>query len=198
MQLAEQLEIARRRQEIADLDAGDQRTAAEFAKRISLPPIDLSAGVRAALDPFNLWASKRHARRCPAKPTTVALFALEQADMGVAMDTILAQLSAIEAMHCKFSLANPVRTAAVRSAMETIVKADPPRSWPKKDKAAFAMLPSDIRLILSKRQEQMDTELRRLQSKVARELELRRMNGAEKPESIHIETEKVENHEVQR
>ena len=85
-------------------------------------------------------------------------------------------------MHDKFSLPNPVRTAAVRYAMETVVKADPPRSWPKKDKAAFAMLPSDIRLILAKRQEQMDTEIRRLQSKVARELEERRQtNGAEQP-----------------
>jgi hypothetical protein len=197
MTLAEQLDAAKRRQEIADLDAGDQRTAAEFAKRVSLPPIDLPAGVRAALDPFNHWASKRHARRCPARPATVALFALEQNDMGVACDVILAQLAAIEAMHDKFSLSNPVRTAAVRYAMETIVKADPPRSWPKKDKAAFAMLPSDIRLILAKRQEQMDTEIRRLQSKVARELELRQTNGAD-TKIVHIEIEKVEDHEVQR
>ena len=51
MTLAEQLEQAKRRQEIADLDAGDQRTAAEFAKRISLPPLELSADIRTLLDP---------------------------------------------------------------------------------------------------------------------------------------------------
>jgi hypothetical protein len=104
--LAEQLDQAKPRQEIADLDAGDQRTAAEFAKRISLPPVDLPAGVRAALDPFNRWASQRHARRCPARPVSVGLFALQQNDMGVPIDTILEQLSAIEAMHDKFSLPN--------------------------------------------------------------------------------------------
>lgn len=194
MTLAEQLDQAKRRQEIADLDAGDGRVAAEFAQRISLPPMELSADIRTLLDPFNKWASERHARRCPAKSSTVALFALHLADMGVEIEQILAQLNAIEQMHDKFSLPNPVRTAAVRYAMETIVGADPPRSWPKKDKAAFAMLPSDIRLILAKRQEQMDTEIRRLQSKVARELELRRMNGAE--QSVQSNEDKELRHDI--
>jgi hypothetical protein len=190
MTLSEQLETAKKRAEIETLNIGDEKTAGEFGRRISLPPIDLSAGVRAALDPFNRWASQRHARRCPAKPATIALFVLSQNDMGVAVDVILAQLNAIEAMHDKFTLPNPVRTAAVRCAMETVVKADPPRSWPKKDKAAFAMLPSDIRLILAKRQEQMDTEIRRLQSKVARELlELRQTNGAD-TKIVQIEEDK--------
>jgi hypothetical protein len=196
MTLAEQLETAKRRAEIETLNIGDEKTAGEFGRRISLPPLDLSADIRTHLDAFNRWAGQRHARRCPARPATVALFALSQNDMGVAVDTILAQLNAIEAMHDKFSLPNPVRTAAVRSAMETVVKADPPRSWPKKDKAAFAMLPSDIRLILAKRQEKMDTEIRRLQSKVARELELQRMNGAE--QSVQSHEDKELPNEVQR
>jgi hypothetical protein len=196
MTLEAQLEQARKKAEIETLNIGDEKTAGEFGRRISLPPLDLSADIRTHLDAFNRWAGQRHARRCPARPATVALFALSQNDMGVAVDTILAQLNAIEAMHDKFSLPNPVRTAAVRSAMETVVKADPPRSWPKKDKAAFAMLPSDIRLILAKRQEKMDTEIRRLQSKVARELELQRMNGAE--QSVQSHEDKELPNEVQR
>jgi len=56
------------------------------------------------------------------------------------------------------------------------------------------MLPSDIRLILAKRQEQMDTEIRRLQSKVARELELRRMNGAE--QSVQSNEDKELRHDI--
>jgi hypothetical protein len=115
--------------------------------------------------------------------------------MGVAIDTILAQLDAIEQMHDKFALPNPVRTAAVRYAMETVVKADPPWSWPKKDRAAFAMLPSDIRLILAKRQEQMDTEIRRLQSKVARELEPRQHTSGADKIAHNTETEKDQDNE---
>jgi hypothetical protein len=181
MTLAEQLETAKRRAEIETLNIGDEKAATEFARRISLP-LELSANIRTLLDPFNKWASQRHARRCPARPATVALFVLSQNDMGVDINTILAQLSAIEAMHDKFSLPNPVRTAAVRYALETLIKTDPPRSWPKAEKAMFAQLPPDIRHIIALRQEQMDREIRKLHSKVARQLEELRqnMNGAAK------------------
>jgi hypothetical protein len=187
MTLSEQLETAKRRAEVETLNIGDEKTAAEFARRISLPPIELSADIRTQLDPFNRWASNRHARRCPAKPATVALFVLEQADMGVAVETILAQLNAIEQMHAKFGLSSPVRTAAVRYALETLIKTDPPRSWPTAEKAAFAMLPPDIRHIIALRQEQADRELRRLQSKVARKMELLRQEAEPNCKSTHIE-----------
>jgi hypothetical protein len=143
-------------------------------------------------DPFNRWASKRHARRCPAKPTTVALFALEQADMGVAVDTILAQLDAIEQMHDKFSLPNPVRTAAVEHAMATLLKANPPRSWSKSEKGQWALLPASIRSAITRRENDRDHELRRLQSKVARELELRR-EIEPNTKSVSNESKEVEN-----
>ena len=140
MTLAEQLEIAKRQAEIRKLDSGDERVVTELAQRIQLPVEELSAELRARLDPFNRWAIARQARRCPAKPTTVALFALEQADMGVPAQQILAQLDAIEKLHDKWSLSNPVRTAIVRAALETIIKVDPPRSWPREDKVRFAQL----------------------------------------------------------
>jgi hypothetical protein len=194
MTLSEQLETAKKRAEIETLNIGDEKTAGEFGRRISLPPIDLPAGVRAALDPFNHWASKRHARRCPAKPTTVALFTLEQADMGVAIDVTLAQLSAIEAMHDKFALPNPVQTVPVRYALETLIKTAAPRSWSKSEKERWALLPASIRSAITRRENDRDHELRRLQSKVARELELQRMNGADKTVSHE---EKVDDHEAQ-
>ena len=165
MTLAEQLEQAKRRQEIADLDAGDQRTAAEFAKRISLPPLELSADIRTLLDPFNKWANQRHARRCPARPATVALFALDLAAMGVEIEQILAQLNAIEEMHSKWALPNPVRSVPVRYALETLIKTDPPRSWPRDDKVRFALLDPDTKRIIATRERQRDNELsRRLQA----------------------------------
>jgi len=90
-------------------------------------------------NPFNKWAIARQARRCPAKPATVALFALEQADLGVPAQQILAQLDAIERLHDRWGLANPVRTAIVRRVLEGIIKVPPPRSWPTADKVRFAV-----------------------------------------------------------
>jgi hypothetical protein len=193
MELEKQLEIARRRQEIADLDAGDQRTAAEFAKRISLPPIDLPAGVRAALDSFNIWAGKRHARRCPAKPATVALFALEQSDMGVAIDTILAQLNAIEAMHDKWSLPSPVKSVPVRYALETLLKPSAPRSWSKSEKAEWVLLPLPIRDAISRRERERDLALTRAQNEFAK---LRQNTSGADKIAHNTETEKDQTHET--
>jgi hypothetical protein len=179
MTLAEQLQAAKQREEILKLDAGDQRVAAELAKRIRPFPVnELSADIRTRLDAFNKWASSKSARRCPAKPTTVALFALEQADMGVHPQQILAQLNAIEKLHNKFGLSNPVRTAIVQAALETIIKIDPPRSWPREDKVRFARLDPDIREIIAKREHDRDKELRRLQTKAAEAKRL--LNGTEK------------------
>ena len=176
MNLAEQLAAAKQREEILKLDAGDQRLAAELAKRIQpLPANELSTDIRTRLDPFNKWASSRSARRCPAKPTTCALFALEQADLGVPVQHIFAQLDAIEKLHNKFGLSNPVRTAIVQAALETIIKVDPPRSWPREDKVRFAQLDPDIRQVIARREADRDRQLRRLQNEAAE----RRHNGAE-------------------
>ena len=186
MTLAEQLEAAKQREQILKLDAGDQRVAADLAKRIPLPATELSADLRTRLDPFNKWAIARQARRCPAKPTTVALWALEQADMGVPAQQILAQLDAIEHLHDRWGLANPVRTAIVRRVLEGIIKIPPPRSWPHADGILFAELPPDIREIIARREQQRDKALRRLQNEAA---ERRHTNGADKS----VQTKEVEN-----
>jgi hypothetical protein len=191
MTLAEQLETAKRRAEIETLNIGDEKAAAEFARRISLPPMELSADLRALLDSFNIWAGKRHARRCPAKPATVALFALEQSDMGVVIDTILAQLDAIEQLHNKWSLPSPVRSVPVQYAMETLLKVAPPRSWSKSDKAEWALLPLLIRDAISRRERDRDLALPRAQNDFAKRRQ--NMNGAD-TKTVQIE-KKDQTHE---
>ena len=74
-------------------------------------------------------------------------------------------------LHDKWTLSNPVRTAIVRAALETIIKVDPPRSWPREDKVRFAQLDPDIRQIIETRERQRDVALRKLQNRQA--------NGAE-------------------
>lgn len=182
--LAEQLETAKRRQEVATLDAGDQKAAAELKARLIIPAV----GVPAAAAAFEKWANARGARRCPAKPATIALFVLTQSELGVPEGQILLELDAIERLHDRHSLPNPVRTVAVRTALETVIEIDVPRSWSKDDKAAFAMLPVDIKRAISLRERQRDTALRRAQNEAAK---LRQTNGAAKP--VH-QTEGIASH----
>lgn len=177
--LTDAIEAAKAREEILKLDAGDKRVAADLAKRIQLPAKELSADIRTRLDAFNSWAIARQARRCPAKPATVALFVLEQAALGVPVQHILAQLDAIEQQHDKWLKPNPVRTAPVRQALEGLTKVPPPRGWPKEDKVLFATLDPDIRRIIAEREILRDREIRRLQNKAA--AERRQTNGAAKP-----------------
>jgi hypothetical protein len=175
MGLGEQLEQAKRRDQIKAWDQGER----ELAATIAAPEVELSADLRSRLDPFFKYAESKSVRRLPARPATVACWVRFQAGLGVPDEQILAALTAIEAAHDRHSLANPVRTAIVRAEVDRLAKVTPPRSWPKAEKAMFALLPPDIKRIIALRQEQADHELCRLQSKVARELELRRMNGAE-------------------
>jgi hypothetical protein len=172
-----------KQQEVARLDAGDQRAAAELAKRIQLLARELSADIRTRLDAFNKWAIARQARRCPAKPATVALWALEQADMGVPAQQILAQLDAIEQLHDRWGLANPVRTAIVRAALDTIIKIDPPRGWSRAERVQFALLPPDVREIVVEKERLRDKALRRAQNEAA-EAKKRLLSGA--AESAHV------------
>jgi hypothetical protein len=165
--LAEQLAAAKQREEILKLDAGDQRTAAELAKRIQLPARELSADICTRLDAFNKWAISKQARRCPAKPATVALWVLESADLGVPPQQILAQLDAIEQLHDKWSLSNPVRTAIVRAALETIIKIDPPRGWSRAERVEFASLSPDIREIIVNKERLRDRAIRHAQNEAA-------------------------------
>jgi hypothetical protein len=175
MTLADQIEQAKRADQIRAWDKGER----ELAATIAAPEIELSADLRSRLGPFFEFAEAKSVRRLPARPSTVACWVRFQAGLGVPDEQILAALAAIEAAHDRHTLANPVRTAIVRAEVDKLAKVEAPRSLPKAEKAMFALLPPDIKRIIALRQEQADHELRRLQSKVARELELRRMNGAE-------------------
>jgi hypothetical protein len=104
--------------------------------------------------------------------------------MGVPAQQILAQLDAIEQLHDRWSLSNPVRTAIVRRVLEGIIRVPPPRSWPAADKVRFAELPPDIREIIEVRERQRDVALKRKFNELAEQ----RHNGAEK-KPVHTEKE---------
>jgi hypothetical protein len=185
--LAEQLEAAKRQAEVRKLDAGDARVATELAQRIRLPEEELPASIRTCLDGFNKRAIARQARRCPAKPATCALFVLFQADMGISPQHILAQLSAIERLHDRWGLSNPVRTAIVRAALETVIKIDPPRGWSFSERVEFASLPPDVREIIVNKERLRDKALRRAQNEAA---EAKKTAATNEADIKHVQIEK--------
>lgn len=187
MGLGDAIEAAKRRDQIKAWDEGERKLAATIA----VPEIELRADLRSRLAPFYAFAESKSVRHLPARPATVAAWIRFQAGMGVPAEQILAVLAAIEVAHDQHSLANPVRTAIVRAELNTIVKVDPPRSWPKQAKATFALLPPDIQRVLAKRQMDFDKELSRLHEEVAN---LRRTNGAEEPKSVHPEISERQAH----
>ena len=172
--LADAIEQAKIRERVARWDANEQRLLQEL--KLDIPRPALAKDVLERLNIFGKWCEARSVRKCPCKPHVLASFCISQHQMGAAPQVILALLAAVEALHDHHGLSNPVRTSAVRAALDTIIKIDPPRSWPRADRILFAELPPDIREITARREQQRDKALRRLQNEAAE----RRHNGAEK------------------
>ena len=185
--LADAIEQAKIRERVARWDANEQRLLQEL--KLDVPRPALAKDVLERLDIFGKWAASKSVRKCPAKPHVVAAFCLDQHQMGAAPQVILAILAAVEALHEYHGLSNPVRTSAVRAALDTIIKIDLPRSWPASNKVLFAQLDPDIREIISRREQQRDKALRRLQNEAA---EQRQKNGADKS----VQTKEVENEAI--
>ena len=162
------LAAAKRREEAERLNAGDQVLAQSLAPLDT--PVELTADDNGLLKAFAGFCQLASARYAPARPTTVAAFLLNQSQAGVPEETILAQLGAIEALHDKWKMSNPVATKIVRTVLSSIVKIEPPRSWPTESRAAFATLPVPIQQIIAKREADRDKWFRRVQNDVTAKL----------------------------
>lgn len=149
--LATTIDLAKRREEAARWDRGEQ----EVATQLQLPaPPDLDEETRQALQPFIAFSTRASVRYCPAKPMTVAAYVLEQAATGASTEKLLQSLDAIGRLHDRHSLANPCATWAARQALESVTGFDPPRSWKAEEKEAFLTLPAEIKAVVSRREQQ--------------------------------------------
>jgi hypothetical protein len=188
MTLSDQLELVRRREQAQRLDQGEAEVLAKLAEQLPEPP-ELDNDTREALQPFLAWTTEKSVRYAPAKPFVVAQFILEQSATGATTESILRRVEAISKLHDKYALANPVATAAARSALEREFAIEVPRSWKIPEKELFVTLPAEIRAVISRREKQREVEVRRLQNSVA---ELKRFSQTA-PESKPVETTKEGN-----
>jgi hypothetical protein len=187
--LADTIELARRREQAQKWDQGEAALAAEVVLRAQLPPPpDLSEEDRQSLQPFIAYTTTASARFCPAKPTTVAAFIIEQAGAtGSSTEKLLQQLDAIGRLHDRHNLANPCATHAARAALESVTNIEPPRSWRGPEKQMFTTLPAECRAVVARRERERELEVRKLQNETA---QLRQSTAADTkaPSKLNGET----------
>lgn len=148
---------------------------ARLAAGISVP-LQLDADAASLLDPWNRFCSFHGCRNIGIRPQVVAAFIRAEASQRAEPHKIALTLSAIELLHDRHGLSNPVATAVVRAELERILKIEAPRSWPKAEQLMFASLPPEIRAIIARREREREIALRRAQNAAA---ELRQSAAAE-------------------
>jgi hypothetical protein len=185
--LEQQLQKSR----ILQWDANEQKLLQELSIQISKTP--LPPDVLGRIDIFVKWCEARGVRKCPVKNWVLATYLLEKSMEGIPAEALLATLAAVTALHDHHGLSNPVATRVVNLALEKILREERQPRWSKDELIEWRHLPLPVRNAISRREEDRDRELRRLQNEAAKRRQ--NMNGAAK--TVHIETEKVENHEAQ-
>ncbi len=148
--LAHELSKIKAREQIAAWDAGEAKLAAGLPE---YRRAELSVDVLDRFNRFAEWCEAKSVRKLPTKPSSLAAYVAELHALGHPIQNILAVLAAVTAVHAYRNLADPVN-GQVHVALDLIVRVDPPRSWPKDQKAMFALLPPDIREVIAAREEQ--------------------------------------------
>jgi hypothetical protein len=175
-----------------EIEANERALANQINSQLP-QPAELDEHTQLLLVPFVQFCSSVGARHLPAAPTTCAMYILNQAKVGIAPERIAAEAQAIELLHDQYNLANPRQTRAARFALEQVLKVEPPRSWPKGEKAMFMHLPVQIRHVISNREKDRERTLRRGQNEVAELRKLLRLQTAPDNAKPVEPTEKTEN-----
>jgi hypothetical protein len=155
-----------------ELDANEQALAQLFPRAPELSP-----EAQQHLVPFVQWCEVQRVRSLPARPASCAAFAQWQRDLGVPGEKISATLAAVEQLHFAAGQSNPIATPLVRTltAASTI---EPPRSWTRDEQSLFRELPVEVQLVVSRRERDRETTLRRAQNEAA---DLRRLLKTTEP-----------------
>jgi hypothetical protein len=159
--LADEIEKARQRQQIAALDSGESAFA-NFCVAAELARGDVEL-----LKPWLAWCEEKSVRHAPAKPWVVAAFVLDRHQNGVALQSILDCLTAIERLHDHWRLANPVASLPVQEVLERIIDVPAPRSWTKDERRMFPLIPLPLREAVHRRDRDRELKIRQLQNEVA-------------------------------
>jgi hypothetical protein len=149
----------------------------ERAMAAQVPRYQMDDDSKRGIVPFVKWCGDHGVRSLPAAPASIAGFVRF---MGKDQEAVASALVAIAAMHDQHQLPSPTATACVRAALAETLELKPPRSWTEAEKLLFSDLPAEVRTIVSHRDHQRHTEMRRLQNEVA-DLKKRHSGADNKP-----------------
>jgi hypothetical protein len=151
----------------------DQAIAAAFeanekklATQVQTPATTLDQHQRALFSAFEHFCRSSGVRAIPAAPAIVAFYLRTSMAEGDA----LAAAEAIRIAHQAHGLPCPASTHVVRAQLNELLDEKPPR-WRAEEQLLWAALPPEIRAVIARRERQRDLELRRLQNKVAADLQ---------------------------
>ena len=147
-----------------EIERAHDRNEAALAQSLNTPKAEFDAIALDRLRYFTDFCKEHGVRPFPAAPGTVAAFIRSLAHW--ATNDIMDVLSDIEALHSNNNLANPIATIPVRLILTEILKLDPPR-WNKSEQLLWAALPPEVQAVISKRDKQTSTLIRRLQNENA-------------------------------
>ena len=150
------------RARLQEFDSRDAEIAAAVAAKLGpSPELEPSTPVV-----FKTWCETLGVPWLPARPNTVALFVLEGAKLGI--EQMLECIHSISVSHRAAQLADPTSGFPVTSALNTITKIEPPRSWVEAEKQKFIDMPYGLQRYVLKREDQRDAALRRSQKSTRR------------------------------
>jgi hypothetical protein len=149
---------------------------------------ELDPGDVELLKPWLTWCRDKSVRNVPAKVWCVAAYVLDRHKQGAPESEIFDELGALERLHDKWRLPNPVTTAIVSAVLDTIIKDPAPRSWTKQEQEDWPLLPPTIKAAIARRERERDTKLRQLQNEVAG---LKKQLKPDEPKAVTTQKEEV-------
>jgi hypothetical protein len=188
--LEQQLQHSR----IAQWDANEQKLLQELT--LAIPKTSLTPDVLGRIDLFGKWCEARGVRKCPVKPWVLATYLLEKSMEGIPAEPLLATLAAVADLHDYHGLSNPSATRVVNLVLEKILREVRQPRWSKDELIEWRHLPLPVRNAIARRENDRDQELRRLQNKVAKEVELLRSSNNTETKLVHS-NEKDQTHDEQ-
>ena len=176
---------------VEQIQAAQARNLAALSAKTPLPaPKDLRDAERGLLANFAKFCAAHGVSECPAAPVVIAAWIRSERAIGIESERVLATLAALAKAHDVAGLANPICTHAVRAACEEFLDtSEAPQSWNKEERYLWAVLPPDIRTVISRRDRQQCLVVRRVQNETA-ELRNKLKSLQPKKEISDVETTK--------
>jgi hypothetical protein len=108
---------------------------------------------------FKTWCKDKAVTPYPARPGIVAFFILDNVLLGI--ERLLAVVESIAAIHEGVGVADPTVSPLVSAALDQVAPIQPPRSWPKEQKALFLGLPRILQVYVAAHEADREKVVRR-------------------------------------